>query len=296
MFTSTSIARSLKKKQFQDIQLELMRNFFSSFSNLTPGLASKYAFKKFITPRKLSSTPFSKDLLKQAAEFYLPYEGRRLKVYSWGFHGPKILLVHGWESKASTFRNMIPALLDAGFSVISFDAPAHGLSGGKTLTMPRYAEAIKQVCDYHNDHGGIEYILGHSFGGLTSAYTLSKYELSVKKLVLVSMPTNVYRIIGEFCGFLGFNQKVVSKMVSKVETITQSDIQSFGIDRIKDQVKAHSILAIHDTQDHQVSYSHMEEMIASWHKPKYITTSSLGHNKTIKDPEIIGRISNFLTD
>ncbi len=296
MFTSASISKTLKKKQVQQVQLELLKKLFSSMSIVAPRLTASYAFKKFMTPRKLRSTPFPKELLQSAAEYYLPYEGKRLKVYSWGFHGPKVLLVHGWESKAATFRNIIPTLLEAGFSVISFDAPAHGNSGGKTLTMPRYAGAIKLICDYHANDGGVQYVLGHSFGGLTAAYTLSEYDLNIQKLVLVSMPTNVKRIIGEFCGFLGFSSTIADKMIDKVESLTEKPIDSFGILNMKDEIKAKSILAIHDTQDRQVSYAHMEEMIANWDKPNYITTSSLGHNKTIKNPEIIGRISNFLTD
>jgi pimeloyl-ACP methyl ester carboxylesterase len=42
-------------------------------------------------------------------------------------------LVHGWESNASRWENLLPYLKKSG-STIAIDGPAHGLSSGKEFT------------------------------------------------------------------------------------------------------------------------------------------------------------------
>src|SRR5438105_1441963 len=51
-------------------------------------------------------------------------------VYRWGKADRRILLVHGWGGKAAQFFSFVGPLLENGFEVIAFDAPAHGLSSG----------------------------------------------------------------------------------------------------------------------------------------------------------------------
>ncbi len=292
--TTTLSNNQLNQTPKEPVQLKLIKGMFRTLGAISPKLASELAFNFFATPRKVPATPFPKDLLQRASEQILPFGKRRLKVYSWGFHGPKVLLVHGWESQASTYRNMIPALLELGYSVIAFDAPAHGKSTGKKVTMPLYAEAIKSVFDYYKFNGGIQHIVGHSFGGITSGFAVAEYQLPIKKLVMISMPTNVRRIVNEFCEFLSIDEKVEQKMISKIERFTKRKIDEYSLIEFKENINVSDILVIHDVQDNKVSYSNFEQLSESWDHPKYITTSALGHNKTIKDPEMVGRISNFL--
>ncbi len=292
--TTTLSNNHFKETPKEPLQLKMIRGMFKTLSAVSPKIASEMAFNFFATPRKVPATPFPQDLIKQASELYLPAAGRKIKIYSWGFHGPKVLLVHGWESQSSTYRNMIPQLLEYGFSVVAFDAPAHGQSSGKKVTMPMYAEAIKAVTDYYKFDGGIQYIVGHSFGGITSGFAIAEYDIPVKKLVMISMPTNVRRLVKEFCEFLSISPKVEAKMIDKIQRFTRRGIEEYSLLKFKDRIKVKDILVIHDVQDDKVSYKHFEQLHESWSEPKYITTSSLGHNKTIKDPEMVGRISNFL--
>jgi alpha-beta hydrolase superfamily lysophospholipase len=45
----------------------------------------------------------------------------------------KILLVHGWSGRGTQLFKIADELLKQGYSTISFDAPAHGKSPGKTI-------------------------------------------------------------------------------------------------------------------------------------------------------------------
>ena len=39
---------------------------------------------------------------------------------------PGVLFLHGWGGSPFDFKDMIAALVSAGYEVITFDAPAHG--------------------------------------------------------------------------------------------------------------------------------------------------------------------------
>jgi pimeloyl-ACP methyl ester carboxylesterase len=55
----------------------------------------------------------------------------KLAVVEWG-EGPVILCVHGWSNRGLRFSPLIEVLADAGYRLVTFDAPAHGRSQGAT--------------------------------------------------------------------------------------------------------------------------------------------------------------------
>jgi pimeloyl-ACP methyl ester carboxylesterase len=66
-------------------------------------------------------------------------------VYRWGKADRRILLVHGWGGKAAQFFSFVGPLLESGFEVIGFDAPAHGLSSGTFASGPAFARAARMI-------------------------------------------------------------------------------------------------------------------------------------------------------
>lgn len=54
--------------------------------------------------------------------------GAPVTTYAWG-EGPAVLLVHGWSSHTGCMAGFVDPLLERGFRVVAFDAPAHGRIG-----------------------------------------------------------------------------------------------------------------------------------------------------------------------
>ena len=80
--------------------------------------------------------------------------GRRgdVAVWQWG-SGPRVLLVHGWGGNAARLRHFVAPLVEAGFGVAAFDAPAHGLSHGSFATLPDFIETVGLVARRHGLRG-----------------------------------------------------------------------------------------------------------------------------------------------
>ncbi len=87
---------------------------------------------------------------------------------SWG-SGPTVVLVHGWGSRASRLGALAVALVEAGFRVVAFDAPAHGESTGRFASLPEFARALVDVAEAA---GPIHGLVGHSLGGAAVAMAM----------------------------------------------------------------------------------------------------------------------------
>ena len=63
-----------------------------------------------------------------------------------------MLLAHGWGGHAAQMRGFVFPLLSAGYRVIAYDQPAHGVSDGRLTGLPDFADVLAEVA-WH--HGGV---------------------------------------------------------------------------------------------------------------------------------------------
>lgn len=115
-------------------------------------------------------------------------------AYAWG-RGPRaVLLLHGWRGRASQFAPLVRELVAEGLRVVSFDAPAHGSSGGRRTDIRDWvavAEALQQ------EHGRFDALVGHSFGGL-AALAAARGTVPVPTVVTIAGAGSPEAFVGEF--------------------------------------------------------------------------------------------------
>src|SRR5215510_6811515 len=136
---------------------------FAASALLSPDLATAWAERLFLTPpRPRDAVATALDLI-DARNSYLEHKGRHISMWRWGSrNAPAVLLVHGWGGNAAQMRPFVFPLLSAGYRVIAFDQPAHGVSEGKLTGLPDFAEVFSEVAAHH---GGIQGVIAHSLGG-----------------------------------------------------------------------------------------------------------------------------------
>ncbi|SOC81249.1 Serine aminopeptidase, S33 [Salinimicrobium sediminis] len=259
---------------------------------VSPFLASRFAAKLFLTPFKYKLPKREKKMDRESKQtsLMLPHYQREIVVYEYGDSPRKILLAHGWSGRGTQLAVMAEELLKAGFSVVSFDAPAHGKAPGKMSMMPHFIEAIEVI---EKQYGPFEAVIGHSLGGMSALKAISN-GLPVQKLVIIGTANSVTQITQEFARNMKMNNKVAAKMKSYFDEKFEVDMDTLSGAVSAEGVKVPT-LVIHDEDDVDVHISSAHEIDEKLENSELFTTEGLGHRRILGNPEVINKIIQFLS-
>src|SRR6185503_10909052 len=155
---------------------------------LFPELAGAWAERLFLTPPRASDAAASALDLIDARSGYVVHKGRHIMTWRWGAaDAPAVLLTHGWGGNAAQMRAFVFPLLSAGYRVIAYDQPAHGISEGRLTGLPDFAEVLAEIA-WH--HGEVEAVIAHSLGGAAAALAIAR-GLRVKRVVTIGASLDV---------------------------------------------------------------------------------------------------------
>lgn len=256
-------------------------------------LAVKFAKKLFISPikHKIPKREFEMDKNAKQKLVFIPAIKKEIMVYEYGNSDKIVILVHGWSGRGTQLVKIADKLLELGFSTISFDAPAHGKSPGKTTLMTEFIESILEL---EKQFGKFEFIIGHSLGGMSTLNSIKK-GLDVKKAIIVGSGDSVNDILFDFVNRLKLKSKIAVKMRESFEKEYQIDMESYSAYVAAKNVKV-PVLVMHDKQDEDVPYTASENIHKHLENSKLLLTENLGHRKILGDKEVINQIAQFINN
>jgi len=204
----------------------------------------------------------------------------------------KVLIVHGFESTSRNFGEYVRALLDKGYEVLAFDAPAHGTSGGKRITLPLYIKTIQAIVDRY---GPVQAFLGHSFGGLAlSLYLESRDHDPSTRLVLIAPACEMTTAVNSFFRLLQLNEDVRSAFEDLAFETGGRPFDYYSVRRAMNQITA-TVLWVHDEEDKITPFRDVQPVRDDRHTHiRFLITRGLGHRKIYRDPEILRQVVAFL--
>lgn len=258
---------------------------------ISPFLAEKYARKLFITPirHKIPKREFHMEAESVQTKLVVPAIHKEIVVYSYGNSDKKILLVHGWSGRGTQLVKIADALIEKGYSTISFDAPAHGKSGTKTTLMLEFIESVLEI---EKSYGPFEFAVGHSLGGMSILNAIKK-GLQVEKAVVIGSGNSVINIVNTFVEKIGLPNKVATIMRNSFEKKYQFDMESFSGYVAAKEVKV-PVLVIHDNDDEDIPVSEAHHLAENLSHIEILITNNLGHRKILGDSTVINKIIEFL--
>lgn len=262
--------------------------YFNIYTFFSPKKAAYKAFNLFCTVRKGRVLPHQKDYLEEAKHSVEQIAGHQIQSYHWKGSKETVLLVHGWESNAFRWRNLIKKLQEADFNIMAFDAPAHGHSSGKLLYVPLYEEAVHFMVQKYDP----KFLIGHSVGGMTLMYNEYKNpNPQVDKMVVIGAPSEFYEIMDHYQDLLRFNDRVMKALDSYIHTRFGFHIRDFSTSKFA-QSNTKKGLLFHDTLDAIAPYHASESVSKNWKGSKLVSTKGLGHS--MHQDEVNNQIVAFL--
>lgn len=254
-------------------------------------LVTSYAAKLFTTPikHKVPKREFEMDQKSIQKTIYVPAIDRNIVTYHYGKSDRKILLVHGWSGRGTQLFKIADELLKNGYSTISFDAPAHGKSQGKTTIM---SEFIASILEIEKQYGPFEIAIGHSLGGM-SVLNAIKDGLKVNKAIVIGSGDIVQDIIDDFVSKLELKQEISDRLRDLFEEKYQVKMDDFSAYKAAQKVKI-PVLVIHDNDDPEVSVKAGIHIHQQLEKGTLYLTEGLGHRKILGNQNVIKKTLEFI--
>ncbi len=275
------------------LALNYIRLKFRVLSLVSVRKTAVAAFRLFCTPLEKSKkqTP---PVFKFAEPIYELFNGHKLKGYRWNKGQPtKILILHGFASAAHKFHRYVLPLIEKGYEVIAFDAPAHGSSGGDTVNVLEYKMMIKKVVE---NYGPVQGFIAHSFGGLAISLLLEETPHDADtKVVLIAPATETTTAIDNAFKLLGIsNKKVRAAFNQLIEEMSGQKPEWFSVNRAMNNINAR-VLWIHDEYDDTTPLiDALKTKDQRLPNVEFVVTRGLGHSRIYSDEEVMNRVVEFL--
>lgn len=189
----------------------------NTWSLIAPKSAAAAAIRLFSTPPKPSVRHKEHMFLDTALQIRREVAGQEIVEYHWGdANAPTILLSYGWGYNAGRWRHFLPELLKAGYHVLAYDPPGHGLAPKGQLNIPLNAAIIRALTE---DYGPAEAIVAHSFGGSSSVYALQELPryLHPRRMVVMASFSYAPRVFREYQKTLGLLPSLYWRIVRSFE-------------------------------------------------------------------------------
>ncbi|MEP6595550.1 MAG: alpha/beta fold hydrolase [Ginsengibacter sp.] len=279
-------------KSSEKLMLRYLRTKFKLLSTISEKKAAKEAFKLFCTPL---ISPFKQPAsIFDTAEFLtLNLNNNILKGYRWNYPSEKkILLLHGFSSSAKNFHHFVTPLIQKGYEVMAFDAPAHGISEGTTINALDYTDMIKKIIELF---GPIKNFIAHSFGGLAVCLAIEeiKHDESTK-VVLIAPATETTSAVDHAFKLLKIKNNAVRKEFNKIiYSINGKPAEWYSVKRALKNIQA-KIIWIHDRDDDTTPFKDVENaMKEKFKNVEFQITRGLGHSRIYRDSQIVGLVIDF---
>jgi pimeloyl-ACP methyl ester carboxylesterase len=268
--------------------LWMLRTAFRTVGSVAPGVAARWAETIFCRPPRHEPRPSEEAFLATGERLTVRSEDQDLAVWIWG-DGPVVVLTHGWGGRAGRFSSLAGALVDAGFRVVLFDAPAHGASMGRQASLPQFARALREVGAAVGPAYGL---VGHSLGGAAVSLAL-RHGLTARRAVLLAPPADVFLFSRAFAKHLRIPPRAHDVMQHNLETRLQIRWEELHVPTLARTLTIPGLI-VHDVQDADVPYGHGEEIARAWPGAELYSTTGLGHRAILRNPEVIRRTVTFL--
>lgn len=265
---------------------------FKLIQFVSKSFATKLAIKLFYKPIQFKRPEREQPMWNSAQKKRVLIRSlqKEIDVLSYGYSKKKVVLVHGWSGRSTQLFMLANKLLEHGYMVISFDAPAHGNSQGKTTSMIEFVACINQL---NEEFGPFDVAVGHSLGGMSLFNAIADDGFLVNKLITIGSGDLISDIIKDFVSNLSLKPIIATKMKAHYNRLLGYDINEHSSSIKAEKVNV-PVLVVHDTLDGDVAVSCAKNIHKNLKNSSLLITNGLGHTKILRDEPTLDKIIEFI--
>ncbi|MBW8282173.1 MAG: alpha/beta fold hydrolase [Rhizobium sp.] len=279
---------------------------FSTLGRVSPELASHLALALFCrTPPKRpkaakvrQSFTAGARKLSTAERLTLEVGGAKVGVHRIGAprcSAPRVLVVHGWGSRAEYLADLAMGLREAGAEVFILDLPGHGRSSGRRLDMRMAAEAMAEV---QARFGPFDAAVGHSFGGAALMAAAGGSfpgvpAFAAPRLAVIGSPSRIEDVFDGFVTMAGLTPKTARALVTRTERRVGCPVEALDGVAIAGRL-ARPLLVVHAEDDKEVGADQAKRYLGVSHHIRHHWANGQGHRRIVSAPEVVATVANFL--
>jgi pimeloyl-ACP methyl ester carboxylesterase len=272
------------------LTLAAVRAILRPLSLVAPSLVGRLAVRAFCrTPARRTSERIAA-LLSGGERATVMARGAAVAVWTWG-RGPRVMLVHGWGGIGGQLATFVPALLERGYAVVTFDAPGHGASDGHESSLLHFADAIIAV---HQSFGPTQAIVAHSLGAAATTLAMTR-GLDAQAAVFLGPPSHPREWTEIFARRFGLTETAIDRMRHQAERDLDFRWDDIDTTTLANRLRV-PLLIVHDVDDDEVPIAQGRELAEAWPGAQFIASSGLGHRRILSDPDVIDRSVTFLAE
>lgn len=261
---------------------------------VSPPVAGRLALRLFFTTTpRMTVREVDRATHEAAQRERIRIRGSEVVAYRWGHAERAVLLMHGWQGRASQFAPLVRELVSAGFRVVAFDAPAHGGSGGRRTDVRDWVEAAARL---QRTDGPFHALVGHSFGGF-AALTAARTVVPSPRVAVVAGGASPAAFLAEFSRALHLEPAVTASLERRFAARFGLDPDGIAAayDAIRDPLPSGTeLLVVHDRDDRRMPDADAVRVHAAHAgRSQLLRTDGLGHNRVLAADPVLDAIVAF---
>ncbi|MEO3406670.1 alpha/beta hydrolase [Mucilaginibacter sp. CAU 1740] len=208
--------------------------------------------------------------------------------FIWGEGSRKILVTHGWGSKAADFSELITSLKSLpNTQIIAFDAPGNGSSDRELSNLILFAKAATAII---KTYGVPDVMIGHSLGAMANAVAIKDTSIEPELLISITPLINLRENFVATLNAADVSPEVQAKFFADFEQLFEMKASDFIMDKVYPTELIHRHWLAFDPEDKVAPVGYLKAFIDLHPEIETKAYENRGHDRIIKDDALIADI------
>ncbi|MEH3115494.1 alpha/beta fold hydrolase [Pedobacter terrae] len=227
----------------------------------------------------------SKQFSLQVFDAHFTKANVTINCFSWGNGKRKVLLTHGWASKALDFYELITELQKIeDLEIIAFDAPGNGSSISEFSNLMLYADSVKSIAFNYAQPSAL---IGHSLGGMANIIAFQAIILKPHLLISIAPLIRLKENFEQSLDSVNIGVKDQDIFFSNFAKEFPVPAEHFNLAELYQLGPDLDHFLAYDPDDHISPYPFLKEFLAKNPTISAKSFENVGHYKILKSAEVI---------